>query len=111
MTWVLLIGAVWLAVAALLGVLIGRGIRLADRKEEDSAAAEAASPNFVVDVPSPVVAGPAQPFTTDTADAVRDPATPDHMTPLIPTARPPAGRAPARASEQQMRKPRESGSF
>jgi hypothetical protein len=49
MNWVLLIGAVWLTVAVLVGVLIGRGIRLADRKEEEAAAAEATEPNFVVD--------------------------------------------------------------
>jgi hypothetical protein len=49
MNWVLLIGAVWLIVAVLVGVLIGRGIRLADRKEEEAAVAEATEPNFVVD--------------------------------------------------------------
>ena len=49
MNWVLLIGAVWLIVAVLVGVLIGRGIRLADRKEEEAATPEAAEPNFVVD--------------------------------------------------------------
>ena len=49
MNWVLLIGAVWLTVAALVGVVIGRGIRLADRKEEEAATPEAAEPNFVVD--------------------------------------------------------------
>ena len=49
MNWVLLIGAVWLTVAVLVGVLIGRGIRLADRKEEEAATPVAAEPNFVVD--------------------------------------------------------------
>jgi len=53
MTWVLLIGAGWLLVALVVSVLIGRGIRIADRKEEESAAAEAPTPNFVVDAGAP----------------------------------------------------------
>ena len=40
MNWVLLIGAAWLAVAVFVGVLIGRGIRLADRKQVEAFAAE-----------------------------------------------------------------------
>ena len=57
MTWVLLIGAVWLVAASLVGVLIGRGIRLADRKQEEFAAS--APRNFVVDLTPPGVAEPA----------------------------------------------------
>ena len=69
MTWVLLIGAVWLTIAALVGVLIGRSIRLADRKNEENAAA-AAAPNFVVDLsPPPAVAGS---LMASTADAPAD---------------------------------------
>ena len=60
MTWVLLIGAVWLTVAALVGVLIGRSIRLADRKSEENAAA-AAAPNFVVDLSPPAAAAAGTP--------------------------------------------------
>jgi hypothetical protein len=89
MTWVLLIGAVWLTVAALVGVLIGRSIRLADRKNEDAAAAEAAAPNFVVD-PAPL--------------ALPQPAAPDNVLPSVPTAR--TSSAPALAEP-----PREPGPF
>jgi hypothetical protein len=53
MEWVLLIGAVWLLAAALVGLLIGKGIRLADRKQAEKAAAEAVEPNFVVDAGPP----------------------------------------------------------
>jgi hypothetical protein len=45
MSWVLVIAGAWMAVAAVVAILVGRSIRLADRK----AAAEAAqAPNFVV---------------------------------------------------------------
>jgi hypothetical protein len=53
MTWVLAVAAVWLTLAVLIGVLVGRLIRLADRKESENRAVEAAEPNFVVD-PAPV---------------------------------------------------------
>ena len=109
MNWVLLIGAVWLAVAALVGVLIGRGIRLADRKEEESAAAEAAAPNFVVDPDAPaVVERPSTP--AQNAAATRESATPDRGRHPIPTARPPAVRAPVRPSERTP-SPRDPGLF
>ena len=78
MTWVLLIGAMWLTVALLVGVLIGRSIRLADRKQEDVAA-----PNFVVDLTPPVVP---------------QPATPGPVQPSIPTARA-SSPSPALASD------------
>jgi hypothetical protein len=112
MTWVLLIGAVWLAAAVFVGVLIGRGIRLADRKQEDAAAAEAATPNFVVDLtpPQPAVAGmpaggvpePATPESAADVVAAEDVATPDRMRHPIPTVRNPV-HAPERTTT-----PRES---
>ena len=48
MSWVWVIGAAWLVLGVLVGVLIGRGIRIADRKQAENAAADA-EPNFVVD--------------------------------------------------------------
>jgi hypothetical protein len=90
MTWVLLIGAVWLTVAVLVGVLIGRSIRLADRKNEENAAA-AAAPNFVVDLSPPAAAAARAP------DAV-EPDTPDRVHSSIPPARTSAA-APALAVE------------
>jgi hypothetical protein len=61
MNWVLLIGALWLIVAALVAVLVGRGIRLADRKESEATTAADASPNFVVDGRTPTMTDPAEP--------------------------------------------------
>ena len=67
MTWVLAGVAAWLALAVLVGVLVGRGIRLADRKEAESRAAAAAEPNFVVDpapAPRPDAPMPSDPPAT-----------------------------------------------
>ena len=52
MAWVLAVGAAWVAIAAFVAVVIGRGIRLADRKQAESAGA--APRNFTVDVAPPV---------------------------------------------------------
>jgi hypothetical protein len=79
MNWVLLIGAVWLLVAVLVGVLIGRAVRLADRKEAGTAAARGVEPNFVVDEAAP---------GTDAAPGAGAPGPVRHP---IPSARPPAG--------------------
>jgi hypothetical protein len=76
MKWVLIIGAVWLVLAFGVAVLIGRGIRLADRKEAER---RAASPNFVVDQAPP--APPASP---------KAPAQPEQARQSIPTVRPSA---------------------
>jgi hypothetical protein len=129
MTWVLLIGAAWLAVATLVGVLIGRGVRLADRKQKEGAAAEAADPNFVVDLagPEPAVAVGGADVVAGTTDAEvkrdapadpppdpppetahRDAATPGPMRHPIPAARPPTAPHPARAAERTG-SPREFG--
>jgi hypothetical protein len=99
MTWVLLIGVGWLLVALLVGVLIGRGIRLADRKEESRA--DGADPNFVVDLaqptPAAVVPEPAPIESPAPADDVR---TPDRGRPPISRARPPAARDSVRPAER-----------
>ncbi|MCW2739617.1 MAG: hypothetical protein JWR45_39 [Blastococcus sp.] len=58
MTWVLTAAVAWIVVAVLLGLLVGRGIRVADHKDAQAVALEAASPNFVVDS-LPGAAGPA----------------------------------------------------
>jgi hypothetical protein len=47
MTWVLAGVAAWVVLAVLVGVLVGRGIRLADRMEAERDAVS--EPNFVVD--------------------------------------------------------------
>jgi hypothetical protein len=63
MSWVWAIGAVWLLLGGLVGVLIGRGIRIADRRQAESTAIDSAAPNFVVDhasVPDPTRSIPGQ---------------------------------------------------
>ena len=47
MSWLWFVGAAWLMLGVLIGVLIGQGIRLADRKEAAANAAD--TPNFVVE--------------------------------------------------------------
>ena len=108
MNWVLLIGAVWLAVAVFVGVLIGRGIRLADRKQAEAFAAEVPAANFVVDVTPPVAAEAAEPAETPESDALPAPATPDRARHAIPKSRQSGVRAPVRASERTPSQ-RESG--
>ena len=44
MLWVL---TAWLVVATVAGVLLGRGIRLADRRERDAVGTTADLPNFI----------------------------------------------------------------
>jgi hypothetical protein len=77
MIWVLAGVAAWLALAVLVGVVVGRGIRLADRKESENRA-EAAAPNFVVD-PSPLP-GPDAPLP-GAAPRPRVPASEEHPSP------------------------------
>jgi len=64
MSWVWAIGVTWLMLGALVGVLIGRGIRLADRKQAESVEAQTDEPNFVVDP------APAHPADAHSADAI-----------------------------------------
>jgi hypothetical protein len=45
--WMLWILAAWLVVATLTGVLLGRGIRLADRRSGEAVLTTADLPNFV----------------------------------------------------------------
>jgi hypothetical protein len=101
MNWVLLIGAVWLLVAVLVGVLIGRGIRLADREAAGTRAAQADEPNFVVE--------PAAPANEATqAPALETDPVPDRVRHPIPSARPLAGR-PNVTSSKRMPPSREPG--
>ena len=50
MTWVLIIGAAWVALGCLLALIVGRGIRLADRHD-----CRLPPLNFVVDPDAPTV--------------------------------------------------------
>ena len=60
MGWVLVIGAAWVALAAVAAVLIAATVRFADRGGEDSAATPAGPdhPNVVPDVPPAHAAEP-----------------------------------------------------
>ena len=94
MSWVLVIGVVWLVLAVLLALLIGRSVHLADLREGLAAGAD--EPNFVVDrpavEPTPRPTGPpttaAGSPTPSPGPASRDPST----IPGIPAARPSAAR-------------------
>ena len=57
MRWVLIIVTVWIVVAFLAAILIGRSIRLADRKAARARAARARTANVVVDRAGIEVAG------------------------------------------------------
>src|SRR5687768_2923672 len=93
MTWVLVIGVGWLLLAALLAVVIGRSVRLADAKAAAEASAD--EPNFVVDpatAPRGIPAATILPFPGSPADEGKTPR-PVRDTPTIPgipVARPPA---------------------
>ena len=100
----LVIGAGWLLLAALVAVVIGRSVRLADAK----AAAEVSTdePNFVVDpatVPGGMPIATVLPFPAAAADDDLPAPRPVRDTPTIPgipVARPPAPGA-GRAGGQQ----------
>jgi hypothetical protein len=94
MTWVLVIGAAWLALALPVAVLIGRSVRLADARAR--ADAQLDEPNFVVDPATAPRGFPAATFLPSGTGA-HDAQTPlpsagwDTPTiPGIPVARPPA---------------------
>jgi len=93
MTWVLVIGVGWLLLAALVAVVIGRSVRVADARAAEQVVDE---PNFVVDpatVPGGVPVATVLPFPAPAADDTRPPARPVRDTPTIPgipAARPPA---------------------
>ena len=103
MTWVLVIGAGWVLLAALAALVIGRSVRLADAKAAAEAAAE--EPNFVVDpatAPSGLPAATVLPFRAPAA-ADGHAARPVRDTPTIPgipVARPPAPGAGRTGSQQ-----------
>lgn len=65
MTWVLAAGVVWFGVAVLVGDLVGRGIRLPDRRAANTGI-EGGPPNFVVDADPPVSGPPHRGPTTST---------------------------------------------
>jgi hypothetical protein len=91
MNWVLAVAAAWFALAGLVAVLIGRSIRLADRKAEaDAAKATIAeeSPNFVVDAAPPVESDVGvEPVPEGRPAEPRSAAERTH--PNVPTIRPP----------------------
>jgi len=96
MTWVLVIGAGWLLLAALVAVVIGRSVRLADAKAAADTAAE--EPNFVVDPatsPRGLPAATVLPFPAQSPEDGQDSASRPSVRhtptiPGIPVARPPA---------------------
>jgi hypothetical protein len=96
MTWVLVIGATWLVLAALIAVLIGRSVRLADDRAAENAAAD--EPNFVIDpatAPRGFPAATVLPFPPPSAEdpqtQMQPPPVRDTPTvPGIPVARPQA---------------------
>ena len=94
MTWVLVIGVGWLLLAALVAVVIGRSVRLADAKAAAEAAAD--EPNFVVDpatAPRGIPAATILPFPTASTEDSGSTPRPIRDTPTIPgipVARPPA---------------------
>ena len=95
MTWVLVIGVGWVLLAALVAVVIGRSVRLADKKAAAESSAD--EPNFVVDpatAPGGIPAATVLPFPTVSPEAEAKPAPrPVRDTPTvpgIPVARPPA---------------------
>ncbi|UOY00215.1 hypothetical protein [Blastococcus sp. PRF04-17] len=62
MSWLWVVGAVWVLLGVLIGVLIGRGVRLADLRQAESDRADA--PNVVIDpapTPTPVRNVPGRP--------------------------------------------------
>lgn len=81
MGWVVAAVALWLVLAVLAALLIGRGIRIADEQAAESAAARpSGTPNFVVDVH-------AEPIATGGAS---HPPSPRLSTPHAPSAAPSA---------------------
>jgi hypothetical protein len=95
MTWVLVIGVGWVLLAALVAVVIGRGVRLADRQAAGESSAD--EPNFVVDpatAPRGMPAATILPFPATSPEAeakpVPRPVRDTPTVPGIPVARPPA---------------------
>jgi hypothetical protein len=89
MSWVLVVGAGWLGVGAVVALIVGRSIRLADAKAraQTAAAAMAATsePNFVVEQPM-VDTGPS---TVPSFDAqVADLPVPREVPPVKPAGHP-----------------------
>jgi hypothetical protein len=94
MNWVLAVAAAWFALAGVVAVLIGRIIRLADRKAAAKAKAKAKAtiaedaPNFVVDTSPQVEADvSAEPVPEGRPAEPRSAA--ERPRPDVPTVRPP----------------------
>ena len=108
MGWMWAVGAAWLLVGAVAALLIGRSIRIADRKSAERAAD---APNFVVDRP-PLTLLPKPPDTGPPSPAEQRPPSAGREAPTIPglpVARPSLGRPPVPGSKRQ-RPPRRSSS-
>jgi hypothetical protein len=93
MGWVLGIAVAWLVLAVAVALLIGRGIRLADRKvdEEEAARAVEYAPNFVVDDAGEPAAEALRSGAPDaaTAPAEERPPVAERQSPTLPNSRPP----------------------
>jgi hypothetical protein len=95
MNWVLAVAAAWFALAGVVAVLIGRIIRMADRKAEakgteakGAATIAEDAPNFVVDTSPQVEADvSAEPVSEGRPAEPRSAA--ERPRPDVPTARPP----------------------
>jgi hypothetical protein len=89
MGWVVAAAAVWLVLAVLGALLIGRGIRIADEKAAGSAAARpTGAPNFVVDVHAePITTGGAADPPSPRPTTSRPPAAAPSARPTVPRAR------------------------
>jgi hypothetical protein len=90
MAWVLAVSAAWVAIAAFVAIVLGRGIRLADRKQAEAAAGPQ---NFVVDEDPTTPPPAADDGTPPEADDTAPPAGPEDPPPgrfrhPIPSARP-----------------------
>jgi hypothetical protein len=89
MNWVLAVTAAWFALAGLVAVLIGRGIRLADQKAAAKAKATTAedSPNFVVDA-SPQVETDVGVVPVTEVQSAEPRSAAERARPNVPTAHP-----------------------
>jgi hypothetical protein len=102
MGWVWIVAVAWIPLAFGVALVLGRSVRLADRKAADT---EADAVNFVVDRP-PLTIVP--PKTVNSSSKAPEPSGPPLPTPPagrgaptipgLPSARPPVGRPPVPAS-------------
>ncbi len=126
MDWFWILGAVWVLLAIALALLIGRSIRLADRKAARGRGVPTDGPNLVVDDrPLHALPPPAPPDPLEARDTATDPgqntsAAPQPpapgsagrdapTVPGIPSARPAVGHPPVPPSKRPRTRPRRSG--